>query len=132
MPGEVSRSYDGPGEPLARTLTTADVRGLVEDAGKSYAVVVAVDRAAGTTQFVTWGRTAEDKLDARAMREHFEQEGGYDAPATVYEDFVRDAARVREKNEQARLVLIDAMSAERVGERDLSRSLVMRAMEMLV
>lgn len=80
-------------------LYVSDVERLCRDGAMSYAVVIAVDRAAGTTQFLTWGETAEDKLDARAMREHFEQAGGYDAEAVVHEDFVRDAAEVKRQAE---------------------------------
>lgn len=98
MPGPISQSYEGPGDrppvPVSPAITCDQVRALVEQAGKRWAVVIAGDGP--TTQFITWGKSAEDKVYASDLSEYLAQElCGGDPPLAVYESF-------HEKTEAAR------------------------------
>lgn len=121
MPGEVSRSYTGPMDESQRpkAITCDAIRRICEADGKSYAVLISVDRAAGNTLFTTWGRTPEDKAEAKATADHLSAElcpspGG---PDVVYESFVLDAATNKakvERLEAERAMMLDALrSAKR-------------------
>lgn len=119
MPGEVSRSYEGPIDAIAaavpgmeaaireqfpdidarhrppRNVTCDAVRKICEADGKDYAVLISVDRKAGSTLFTTWGRTAEDKVDASDLSDHLSQKlcPSPRGLGEVYESFKLDAAR---------------------------------------
>lgn len=99
MPGEVSRSYEGPTDakrqpPQHNTINTSAIRAICLEGNKDYAILVAVDRGHGTTQFVTWGRSPEDKVEASELSDRLSAElCGPQPPIIVYESYKLDAAR---------------------------------------
>lgn len=80
-------------------LTVDRLRALLESSGKGWGVLIA-----GTpedTQFVTWGRTPEQKVYASDLSERLSKELCGDAPAlVVYESFKLDAAKNKARVEQ--------------------------------
>lgn len=88
--------------PTDRAITCDAVRTICEADGKSYAVLVAIDRAAGTTQFTTWGKTPEDKVEAKGLADYMASDlcpADPAKPQKVYESFVLDAAQNKARAE---------------------------------
>lgn len=89
--------------PADRAITCDAVRAICEADGKSYAVLVAIDRAAGTTQFTTWGMTPEDKVEAKGLADYMASDlcpVDPSKPQEVYESFVLDAAKNKAEAER--------------------------------
>ncbi len=79
-------------------VTVNALRSLILAAGKDWGVLIA-----GTpedTQFVTWGRTPENKCYASDLSEHLGKELCGDTPFVVYESFKLDAAKNKARVEE--------------------------------
>ncbi len=79
-------------------VTVNDLRTLLLPAGKDWGVLIA-----GTpegTQFVTWGRSPENKCYASDLSEHLGKELCNDTPFVVYESFKLDAAKNKARVEE--------------------------------
>ncbi len=85
-------------KPEPGPLTPDYVRRVVEGLGVNWAVVIA-GRTDSRVQFTTWGRSARDKADA-SWHSQEAHKACYDGPPTVFESFVMDAARHKERVEQ--------------------------------
>ncbi len=84
-------------------VNVIDVRAMTEKAGASWCVAVfAVPEG---TQFVTWGRTPEDKCEASEVAEEISAALGCGEKTRVYESFKLDAAKNKARVEELEDVL---------------------------
>lgn len=82
----------------AERVTVADARALCEKGGKGWAVLIL--GTAESSQFVTWGRSAEQKVYASGLSEHLAEHLRCGPVSEVYESYKFDAARNKERVEQ--------------------------------
>lgn len=98
-------------------LKVEHVRQLVEAGQKQWALVIAGTDE--TTQFLTWGKSAKDKVYVSDLSEYVSRQLCGDTPATVYESFhdKLEAAKTRADLEHLRtevgnvLLIMDQLSA---------------------
>src|SRR4051794_27442156 len=91
MPGEVSRSYEGPGdEPTTKyvDVPVAAARDIAHHYAKAIVVVVAWDEPHNKIHVTTFGREARHKQPAAQWGDRFAAAVGVDPKASVdFEDF---------------------------------------------
>jgi hypothetical protein len=84
-----------------RIVTCDDLARVAErDPRKGVAVLVLLAHAPDEIQFVTYGRTAADKVEAHELKEWIKRqvfEGKAPEPKAVHESFILDAAVNRER-----------------------------------
>lgn len=81
-------------------MTCDAIRAICEADGKRYVVMIAVSQEG--TQFTTWGRTPEDKIEASAMAKWLGETICEPTPAVYYESFQIEAAQNKAKLEALR------------------------------
>lgn len=99
-------------EQTVKPITVADLATLCRAAGKNVAVLIAAEDATNTFQFVTWGKTASDKLKARELCDWCQEaiyEGDVPKPLVVHESFVRDAALNKERLDRCVAALLQVL-----------------------
>ncbi len=83
---------------MTPTAITVDaLRALCEADGQRAAVMIAMSERG--TQFVTWGKSAEDKVYALGLSDLLSAYLDCGPRLATYEDFVLDAARVKEERD---------------------------------
>lgn len=97
---------------MSHNLTCEKVRQLADSAEKQWVIFIA-GNPDKTTQFVTWGKTPEDKVYASDLAEYI-GEDLCGPPIEIHESFKLDAARnkakleeLNEREKQVRALLIE-------------------------
>lgn len=92
-------------------VTCADLAQLIEPHPDRAAVLIVLrdveGKPGGEIQFVTYGRTAQNKVEAHQLKEWIAREvfDGTKPPAVVHESFILDAAVNKEKLDRAVAIL---------------------------